>query len=173
VANRKQHKGTSVHSFADEPPIRYEDIAVEIPSDAERAGLILAAEVEAEYELITDAPESPEEAAPPLASPAALVEFADKLSRPENPEELTGAAQDNMVADMEELKDMRPAQPTECPTCHRPFVAAQMNKEGEETKSSKIRRMTAEGLKKGEIAKALGISYQFVYNVLSRPTKTA
>lgn len=39
---------------------------------------------------------------------------------------------------------------------------------GEINKSASIRKMYREGLTKGEIAKALGIRYQFVYNVLNQ-----
>lgn len=34
------------------------------------------------------------------------------------------------------------------------------------SKSAKIRELAAQGLPKGEIAKIVGIRYQFVYNVL-------
>jgi hypothetical protein len=176
MAKNKRHSRVPVHNMADEPNIRLEDIVVDDIATA-KAAADLAAEVEAEYDLITDSAASPEEAAPPLRSPAAPVEFAERLHSPDPAEELTGDAQDEIVIAMDELKEMAAAakaeEPTECPTCKRPFVKATMNKEGEETKSSRIRRMAAEGLKKGEIAKALGISYQFVHNVLSRPTKTA
>jgi transposase len=37
------------------------------------------------------------------------------------------------------------------------------------SKSERIRQLHAQGLTKGQIAKELGIRYQFVYGVLSRP----
>ena len=39
------------------------------------------------------------------------------------------------------------------------------------SKSSKIRELSASGKKNGEIAKILGIRYQFVYNVLHQVSK--
>lgn len=40
-----------------------------------------------------------------------------------------------------------------------------------ENKSQAIRRLTAEGMTTGQIAKALGVRYQHVYNVQKRPLK--
>lgn len=39
------------------------------------------------------------------------------------------------------------------------------------TKSEKIRRLIASGMKRGDVAKALGIRYQFVRNVELTPLK--
>jgi DNA invertase Pin-like site-specific DNA recombinase len=41
-------------------------------------------------------------------------------------------------------------------------------KEGEESKSSKIRKLVAAGMSKGEVAKLLGVRFQFVYNVMEK-----
>lgn len=41
------------------------------------------------------------------------------------------------------------------------------------TKSAKIRALSAEGWEKGQIAKAMGIIYQHVYNVLAQPLPKA
>jgi len=40
------------------------------------------------------------------------------------------------------------------------------------TKSAKIRAMAKDGMQRGQIAKALGIKYQFVRNVLITPVAT-
>ena len=39
------------------------------------------------------------------------------------------------------------------------------------SKSSRIRELASEGKTKTEIAKIIGIRYQFAYNVLNRPLK--
>ena len=41
-----------------------------------------------------------------------------------------------------------------------------------ETKSAKIRALAKLGWKTGDIARSLGIRYQFAYNVLHAPVKT-
>lgn len=42
-----------------------------------------------------------------------------------------------------------------------------------ETKSAAIRRMAAEGMRTGDIAKALNIRFQFAYNVLKNAADKA
>lgn len=45
--------------------------------------------------------------------------------------------------------------------------------EGQSTKSEKIRRLGAAGVAKGDIARYLGVRYQFVYNVLKSAGQSA
>jgi hypothetical protein len=41
----------------------------------------------------------------------------------------------------------------------------------EESKSSKIRKLVAAGMSKGEVAKLLGVRFQFVYNVMEKESR--
>jgi hypothetical protein len=167
MANRKRHTATPVHSMASEPPIAYEDIAVDT-SEAEAVGSALLAEIEAEYDLIND--DEVLETMVPLIPEGVKNEIlrANGVDKA-----LTGAEQDEVVDAIEQMREnlelAAKGKPPACPTCKRPFMVATLDKEGNETKSSRIRRMAAEGAKKGDIAREMGISYQFVHNVLSRP----
>jgi hypothetical protein len=163
----KKHRGLPVHNMADELPLSYADIAVDLPDL--RDGMVplavrtLADEVEKEYQEfeITERDEREAQAVADLAQEAI---------------ELTGRGQDEIVDALEEIKEMAAttlAAQKACPTCHRPFLQATYDKEGAETKSSRIRRMAGDGMDKGDIARELCISYQFVHNVLSRPARTA
>jgi hypothetical protein len=169
---RKRNNRVPIHSMADEPQVRYEDIAVELPNDRDGIAALLEAEVLREYDVMGD--DDAEGAAAPLVSVPPIVQ---RVTPAPETDDLSGPAQDEIVDGLEELKEMAEqvaaAGPKECPTCHRPFVAATLGKDGEETKSSKIRRMAAAGAEKGTIARTLGISYQFVHNVLSRPVRSA
>lgn len=47
----------------------------------------------------------------------------------------------------------------------------QIVKNPDMSKSAKMRALKEQGKKVGEIAKLLGVRYQFVYNVVNRPLK--
>jgi hypothetical protein len=51
--------------------------------------------------------------------------------------------------------------------------SANGGKDGDESKASKIRRMAAAGMSRGDIAKALDVRFQFVYNVLRKDATNA
>jgi hypothetical protein len=48
------------------------------------------------------------------------------------------------------------------------LLGGQGTAEGQESKSSKIRRLAAAGMSRGDISKALGVRFQFVYNTLRK-----
>jgi hypothetical protein len=167
---KPRHRRTPVHSMAEEPVVRYEDIAVDsVVREAESVGTALLLEVEREYG--PDPDDSPEVSPGPDGVGRRLT-LADLTPEVDG---LSGPEQDDHVDALEELKEIAETVAKEgtreCPSCHRPLVAATRNAAGEETKSSRIRRMAAEGMSKGDIARSLGITYQFVHNVLSRPQK--
>ena len=174
----KKNRNIPVHSMASEPEVSLRDIVVDDIAAAKLADE-LRDEIEAEYDVIGSEPivAALGEVDPAVYPTAYQVHHGNLLAAPEVGEDLSGAAQDELVADIDELKEMvQMAQadlPKECPTCHRPFVATTVGKDGEETKSSKIRKLAAAGMSKGEIGRTLGISYQFVHNVLGRAATKA
>jgi hypothetical protein len=186
--SKKRHKGVPVHNMSDEPEISPADVTLkDVVREAETVGAVLMAEIEAEYaaeeedeeddHVVANGEPSPGPVFELEPSPEEVTQGLATAGLVERVLELSNSGQDEVVDALEELKEAseleRAGQPRACPECHRPFVTQTLDTSGQETKSSKIRRMAAAGAKKGDIAKALGISYQFVHNVLSRAQKAS